>query len=97
MCNRPTSVSPDPADPTCGTLVCVEQAKETEPAVPYRTRLANVGFGDWLSESVDEPPLACSLPGSVRRSTTRDARPKFPPDELISLFTRGNVMRHDYT
>jgi hypothetical protein len=23
--------------------------------------------------------------------------PKFPPDELISLFTRGNVMRHDYT
>jgi hypothetical protein len=25
------------------------------------------------------------------------AKPKFPPDELISLFTRGNVMRHDYT
>jgi hypothetical protein len=29
--------------------------------------------------------------------TLYGTNPKFPPDELISLFTRGNVMRHDYT
>jgi hypothetical protein len=29
--------------------------------------------------------------------STSLVNPKFPPDELISLFTRGNVMRHDYT